>query len=94
VGQSGSGKACKTINAWITPAPVFQVVAAETIVDGCNGTLTQGLSLLNVVDLGVGRTGLVILLRGGDGMALELVEYRDGFDLPHMRKWQSISFSE
>jgi hypothetical protein len=37
---------------------------------------------------------LVILLRGGDGMALELVEYRDGFDLPHMRKWQSISFSE
>jgi hypothetical protein len=94
VGQSGSGKACKTITAWIAPAPVLHVVAAETVVDGCNGTLAEGTSLLNVVDLGVGRTGLIILLRGGDGMALELVEYKDGFDLRHMRKWQRISVGE
>jgi hypothetical protein len=93
-GRSGSGKACNTIYAWIAPSPAFHVVAAETVISDCNATLADGISLLNVIDLGAGRTGLVVLLRGGDGMALELVEYGDGFDLPHMRKWQSISFAE
>jgi hypothetical protein len=94
VGQSGSGKACRTIDAWLAPLPVLHVIAAETIVAGCDGTVAEGTMLLNVVDLSAGRTGLVVLQRGGDGMALELVEYKDGLDLPHMRKWQTISFGE
>ena len=94
VGQSGSGKACSTIVAWLAAAPVLRVIAAEKIVDGCEGTLAEGTTLLNVVDLGAGRTGLIVQLSGGDGAALELVEYRDGVNLAHMRTWQTISFGE
>ncbi len=94
VGQSGLGRVCRTIDAWLAPVPVLHVVAAETVVNGCAGTMAQGTTLLNVVDLGAGRTGLVVRQRGGDGMALKLVEYKDGFDLGHMRTWQTISFGE
>jgi len=94
VGQLGSGRACRTIDAWLGAAPVLHVIATETVVDGCDGTMANGTTLLNVVDLGAGRTGLVVLQRGGDGMALQLIEYSDGLDLPHMRKWQTISFGE
>ena len=50
--------------------------------------------LLNVVDLGDGRVGLIVNLIGTDGRSLLLYEYRDGATLAEMRVLQSISAGE
>ena len=93
VAESGAGRACTTTRAWLAGAPALHVLAADET-GYCAGTLAGGTRLLNVVDLGGGRTGLIVSLQGGDGMALELVEYQDGADLPHMRRWHAVRFGE
>jgi hypothetical protein len=50
--------------------------------------------LLNVVDLGAGRTGLIVALKGADSSDVRMVEYRDGVDFYHMRVLQSIGAGE
>ena len=73
-----------TLAAWITPTPTLQILAIET-----------GLpDLLNVVDLGAGRTGIILHLSYGESTKLELAEYRDGVRIESMRELQSISFGE
>jgi len=47
-----------------------------------------------LVDLGDGRTGIIVQFLGGQGRALDLLEYRDGIRLAQMRVLQSISFGE
>ena len=63
--------------AWISPIPGPHILATESRMspDGLNATLPR---LLNVVDLGDGRTGLVVASSGEDSIALTLFEYRDG----------------
>ena len=51
-------------------------------------------TLLNVVDLGGGKTGMIIGSNGEDGSSTDLLEYRDGVDLRHMRMLQSIGAGE
>jgi hypothetical protein len=50
--------------------------------------------LFNVLDLGDGRTGIIVQFLGGDSRALDLLEYRDGISLARMHVLQSISFGE
>jgi len=47
-----------------------------------------------VVDLGGGRTGIIVTRSGEDSNSTDLVEYRDGVDLGQMRVLQSIGAGE
>jgi hypothetical protein len=49
--------------------------------------------LLNVIDLGRGRTGILVATTGEDSQGLVLLEYRDG-PLQAMRKLFLISAAE
>jgi hypothetical protein len=79
--------------AWLAPSPALRILAAQATT--ANSDFTDELPILeNVVDLGSGRTGLVLTIVGGDGRSLDLVEYADGVDIAHMRHLQSISVGE
>ena len=54
----------------------------------------EPLKLLNVVDLGGGRTGIIVQLTGGDSEALNVLEYRDAISLRQMPALQSVSIGE
>jgi hypothetical protein len=54
----------------------------------------EPLKLLNVVDLGGGRTGIIVQLTGGDSEALNVLEYRDAISLRQMPALQSVSMGE
>ena len=90
--QSGKGSREKLIyglGAWIAPLPTLHVVAAES------GAGFEYLpNLLNVIDLGGGKAGIIVSEHGDDSASLSLVEYRDGMDLGHMRILQSIGSGE
>jgi hypothetical protein len=84
---------CTTIGAWLAPALTLHIVAAQ--VSGClDDFLIDAPRLLNVVDLGGGRTGIILSFTGGDGSSLELFDYRDGIDVTDMRSLPSISHGE
>lgn len=86
-------KSIYTLAAWMTPRPSLQIVALEKRTSSYDFQ-SELPRLLNVLDLGEGRTGLVIAVQGDDSLALELVEYRDGADLAHMRRHQWIGEAE
>lgn len=88
-----AAKSIYALAAWITPRPSLQIVAAEKRTSSYDFQ-SELPRLLNVLDLGGGRTGLVIRLQGEDSVALELVEYRDGTDLGHMHRFQWIGEGE
>lgn len=94
IGRSGPADSCATLRAWLGPAPALHVIAADRIPYCDDETLADGTEILNVVDLGRQRTGLIVILRGGAGMALKLVQYQDGRDLEQMRRWQTISYGD
>jgi len=50
--------------------------------------------LLNVVDLGDGKTGIIVNITGEDSAEIDLMEYRDGVDTKRMRVLQSIASGE
>jgi len=75
--------------AWIAPLPTLHVQAVES------GAGFEYLpDLLNVIDLGGGRTAVVISQDGDDSASVSLIEYRDGVDLRHMHIFQSIGAGE
>lgn len=80
-----------SLAAWCDPAPVLHALAFE--VDR-NPDLYQLPRILNVVELGRGRTGMIVGKSGEDSSATVLVEYRDGADVAHMRVLQSIGARE
>jgi hypothetical protein len=91
-GEETQGRPTYALAAWIAPQPTLHILAVEmlnTAPDG--GELPK---LFNLVDLGDGRTGIIVQLSGGDSRALDLLEYRDGISLAQMRVLQSISFGE
>ena len=51
-------------------------------------------NLLNVVDLGDGKTGIIVNITGEDSAEIDLMEYRDGVDTKRMRVLQSIASGE
>jgi hypothetical protein len=73
------------LGAWLTPTPTLRILATETLLLP---------SLRNVVELGGGRTGLIVSWNGGDSGGLQLVGYRDGMSLQQMPHLHEISAGE
>ena len=93
VATVGTGRECRTRLTWLTGQPESRVLAVEDR-PFCGGTLYAGLRLRAVVDMGSGRTGLVVVLQGSGGREVKLVEYQDGLKLEEMRVWQTISVGD
>jgi len=77
-----------SLGAWLTPTPALRILAVEA---------NQNLDLpylLNVADLGGGKTGMILGNGGEDSTSTDLVEYQDGVDAAHMRRLQSIAAGE
>jgi hypothetical protein len=96
VWNSNEGANTKTVfalSAWISPSPTLHILAVEgreSPYDGL-GVLPD---LYNVIDLGGGRTGIIVGRSGEDDNSTALLEYRDGVDLGQMRILQSIGAGE
>ena len=82
------------LGAWIAPSPTLHILAVETRTSGYDDFEGELPNLLNVVDLGGSRTGIIVGISGEDSGSLDLMEYRDGVDLRHMRSLQSIGAGE
>jgi hypothetical protein len=76
------------MGAWMTESPSAQLLAVEPpgVADGLRKE-----NLLNVVDLGAGKTGIIVYVEGGDTLAIQLLEYRDRARLEEMRVLQTIA---
>jgi hypothetical protein len=91
--QKPGGGPAYALGAWLSPTPALHILAVE------NQTASYGFDddlpiLRNVVDLGSGKTGIIVSVSGDDGRVLRLMEYRDGVDLAHMRILQNIGSAE
>jgi len=75
--------------AWVSPSPSLHILAAEPD----SGYLVKE-SLLNVVDLGNGRTGIIVYIEGPDNRGIQLIEYKDGAALKGMRVIHSVGAGE
>lgn len=80
-----------SIAAWIASEPKLQILTLEPRTFGYSGDEPK---LLNVIDLGHGKMGIVIFISRGESVETDLVEYHEGVDLQHMRRLQSIAFGE
>lgn len=80
--------------AWIAPQPTLHILAVQTRSSPYDGLDNVLPSLLNVIDLGEGRTGIIVEQIGEDSTSLNLVEYQDGMDLGHMRLLHDIGAGE
>jgi hypothetical protein len=77
-----------SLAAWISPLPALHILTVEQRTTG-NDDL--GLpNLLNVVDLGAGRTGIIVEMNYDGSIELVLATYRDGASIKSMRVLQSI----
>lgn len=77
------------VGAWLSPTPDLHILAIEK--PNFDVSLP---TILNVADLGGGKTGIILSTSAEDSNATVLVEYRDGLDLAHMPLLQSISAGE
>lgn len=83
-----------TLGAWLAPQPTLHIVGIErrTASYGFDSDLP---TLLNVFDLGAGRTAIVLSTSGEDSAAVVLLEYRDRVggarDMPQL---QSLAAAE
>jgi hypothetical protein len=82
----------KAIAAWLSPAPSLHVLAFQDQTSNY-GFNSETPELLNVIDLGRGRTGIIVSTTGEDSSGLFLLEYRDG-PFQAMRELFSISAAE
>lgn len=80
--------------AWIIGEPKLRIVAVQTATSPYDGLDTLLPKLLNVVDLGGGRAGIILSISGEDSASTRLLEYRDGVDFQHMRELQTIEAGE
>ncbi len=81
------------IGAWIAPQPNLHIAALEKITSPY-GFLFELPELLNVIDLGGGKTGIIANITGPGDSTLGLWEYQDGVDLNHMYLFQSLVTDE
>ncbi len=94
-----SGKAPKdrlsyAMAAWMTPLPKLRILAVESRHAPYGGIVDALPNLLNVVDLGGGRTGIIVYIIGEDSTELRLAEYRDGVNLGGMPVLQYLGCGE
>ena len=80
--------------AWIAPLPTPHVLSAEKQTSSYGGINDGAPNLLNVIDLGNGKTGIIVAIRGDDSRALILAEYHDGLSVQKMPILQSIGAGE
>jgi hypothetical protein len=92
--QTESWKTVYALGAWITPSPTLQILALEERTSPYAGLASVLPDLLNVVDLGGGKTGIIVGISGEDSGSLNLAEYRDGASLREMRSLHSIGAGE
>jgi hypothetical protein len=79
------------VAAWLAPQPTLHILAMEA---QTFGYVYDEPKLLNVIDLGGGRTGMIVTISAGESIETGLFEYHDGTDLKHMRLLQSIAAGE
>ncbi|PYX45631.1 MAG: hypothetical protein DMG79_18815, partial [Acidobacteria bacterium] len=82
------------VGAWIAPLPTPHILALEKRTCGYEDFECVVPNLQNVVDLGDGKTGIIVAISGDDSASLDLLEYRDGTNLTQMHKLQSIAAGE
>lgn len=92
--QTANWKTIYALGAWVTPSPSLHILALEDRTSPYEGLGSVLPTLLNVVHLGGGRTGIIAEISGLDSHSLELVEYRDGISLRDMPSLQSIGAGE
>ncbi len=81
------------LGAWMKLTPAAHMLAVERQTSSYD--FENALPVLrNVVDLGYGKTGLVVTFQREDSTSLQLLEYRDGAALAQMRTLQAISAGE
>ena len=93
-GKEPKGASTFVLAAWMTPLPTLRILAVEKRTSPYDGIEDGLANLLNVVDLGDGRTGIIVHIAGEDSTQLDLKEYRDGVNLHQMDTLQSISTGE
>jgi hypothetical protein len=79
------------LGAWLTSSLQTLAIETRTSPYGFESALPN---LRNVVDLGGGRTGVIVSVSGEDSGSLSLVEYRDGASLREMNTLQVLSAAE
>ena len=79
--------------AWMAPKPTLHILAVETRNSGYrfDSALPK---LLNAVDLGGGRTAIIVSTEGDDSRSLNLLQYSDGLSLRRMPSLQSVGCAE
>ncbi len=92
-GDELEGAPVFAMGAWIAPKPTLHILALERITSPY-GFVDELPNLLNVIDLGCGRTGIIANVTGPGDSTLGLWEYRDGADLNHMHLFQSLVMDE
>ena len=75
--------------AWISPTPTPHILAVEP-----KSNYLEKEQLLNVVDLGNGKTGVIVYIQGSASRGIELREYKDGSTLKGMRMIQAVGAGE
>jgi hypothetical protein len=81
-----------TFAAVVASGPTLRILVTEQLTFDRSAVSEQ--KVLSVVDLGRGRTGIVVSFRGYESLVLRLVEYRDGVRLSDMRVLQNVSTAE
>jgi hypothetical protein len=93
-GKESNSQYPYTLGAWITPLPTLRILAVERRTSEGYGSADGLPDLLNVVDLGAGRTGIIIQVSAGESLELNLSEYRDGIGTQSMAVMQSLGVGE
>lgn len=84
---------CTKAGVWLAAEPSLRITAIEP--STCTFDFPPAAErLLNVVDLGDGRVGLVMEFNGEDSRSIHLYEYRDGVGISGMRLLHSIGVAE
>jgi hypothetical protein len=90
---SRSRTACAQFRFWLEAVPSLKVIAFNR--SACEPDReVEAARVLAVIEIGEGRTGLVVDSPGFDGRSLELTEYRDGEDLAATPTLWLISVAE
>jgi hypothetical protein len=77
-----------SLGAWLATTPTLRILAVEA---NESGYLPR---ILNVADLGDGKTGIIFANQGEDSNSTDLVEYSDGLSVARMSSLQSIAAGE
>lgn len=90
--SQGPGRSAYKLAGWLATKPTLQLLAVETCL--CEIDTPQLPRLLNVVDLGRGRTGVIVEIKGEYMWEFALYEYRDGLDFRKMRLLQTMGVGD